>query len=36
VFDELAAVASYGRAARSIINGVIDDLAAEVPDVDGS
>jgi transcriptional regulator with XRE-family HTH domain len=36
VFDELAAVASYGRAARSIINGVIDDLAAEVPDEDGS
>jgi len=35
VFDELAAVASYGRAARSIINGVIDDLAAEVPDEDG-
>jgi transcriptional regulator with XRE-family HTH domain len=35
VFDELAAVASYGRAARAIINGVIDDLAAEIPD-DGS
>lgn len=35
VFDELAAVASYGRAARAIINGVIDDLAAEVPDDDG-
>lgn len=32
VFDELAAVASYGRAARAVINGVIDDLAAEVPD----
>lgn len=36
VFDELAAVASYGRTARGIINGVIDDLAAEVPDDDGS
>ena len=36
IFDELAAVASYGRAARSIINGVIDDLAAEIPDEDGS
>lgn len=35
VFDELAAVASYGRAARAIINGVIDDLAAELPDDDG-
>jgi transcriptional regulator with XRE-family HTH domain len=28
-FDELAAVASYGRSARAIINGAIDDLAAE-------
>ncbi|MGH3158400.1 MAG: helix-turn-helix domain-containing protein [Streptosporangiaceae bacterium] len=36
VFDELAAVASYGRAARAIINGVIDDLAPDVPDDDGS
>ena len=36
VFDELAAVASYGRSARGIINGVIDDLATEVPDDDGS
>jgi transcriptional regulator with XRE-family HTH domain len=36
VFDELAAVASYGRTARGIINGVIDDLAADVPDDDGS
>jgi len=36
VFDELAAVASYGRAARGIIHAVIDDLAAEVPDDDGS
>lgn len=32
VFDQLAAVASYGRAARAIIMGVIDDLAPEVPD----
>jgi transcriptional regulator with XRE-family HTH domain len=36
VFDELATVASYGRAARAIINGVIDDLAADLPDDDGS
>jgi transcriptional regulator with XRE-family HTH domain len=36
VFDELAAVASYGRAARRIINSVIDDLTAEMPDDDGS
>jgi transcriptional regulator with XRE-family HTH domain len=36
VFDELASVASYGRAARGIITGVIDDLAVEVPDDDGS
>jgi transcriptional regulator with XRE-family HTH domain len=36
VFDELAAVASYGRAARAIINGVIDDLAADLPDDDGA
>jgi transcriptional regulator with XRE-family HTH domain len=36
VFDELAAVASYGRTARGIIHGVIDDLAADVPDDDGS
>jgi hypothetical protein len=36
VFDEMAAVASYGRAARAIITRVIDDLAAEVPDEDGS
>lgn len=35
VFDQLAAVASYGRAARAIITGVIDDLAPEAPD-DGS
>lgn len=36
VFDELAAVASHGRAARGIINVVIDELAAEVPDNGGS
>jgi transcriptional regulator with XRE-family HTH domain len=35
VFDELAAVASYGRAARAIITHVIDDLAPEVPGEDG-
>jgi transcriptional regulator with XRE-family HTH domain len=35
VFDQLAAVASYGRAARAIITRVIDDLAEDVPD-DGS
>lgn len=29
VFDQLAAVASYGRAARGIINRVVDDLAPE-------
>jgi transcriptional regulator with XRE-family HTH domain len=32
VFDSLAAVASYGRAARTIINRVIDDLAPEAPE----
>lgn len=36
VFNQLAAVASYGRAARAIITRVVDDLAAEVPDEDGS
>jgi transcriptional regulator with XRE-family HTH domain len=36
VFDELGAVASYGRAARAIINGVIDDLATDLPDDDGA
>lgn len=35
VFDELAAVASYGRAARAILTRVIDDLAPEAPE-DGS
>lgn len=32
VFDQLAAVASYGRSARSIITRVIDDLAPEAPE----
>lgn len=32
IFDSLAAVASYGRAARAIINRVIDDLALEAPE----
>lgn len=32
IFDSLAAVASYGRAARAIINRVVDDLASEVPE----
>ncbi len=36
VFDELAAVASYGRTARAILTRVIDDLATEIPDEDGS
>jgi transcriptional regulator with XRE-family HTH domain len=31
-FEELAAVASYGRSARAIITRVIDDLAPEVPE----
>jgi transcriptional regulator with XRE-family HTH domain len=35
IFEQLAAVASYGRSARGIITRVIDDLAA-VPDEDGS
>ncbi|WP_052183619.1 MULTISPECIES: helix-turn-helix transcriptional regulator [unclassified Streptomyces] len=32
IFDNLAAVASYGRSARAIINRVIDDLAPEAAD----
>jgi hypothetical protein len=32
IFDSLAAAASYGRAARSIITHVVDDLAAEMPE----
>ncbi|MDQ4112035.1 MAG: helix-turn-helix domain-containing protein [Actinomycetota bacterium] len=31
-FDQLAAVASYGRSARAIISRVIDDLEPEVPE----
>ncbi|MBL7490426.1 helix-turn-helix transcriptional regulator [Frankia sp. AgB1.9] len=34
-FDELAAVASYGRSARTIINQVAEDLASDAPE-DGS
>jgi hypothetical protein len=34
-FEQLAAVASYGRSARAIINRVIEDLASEVPEEDG-
>ena len=32
VFDELAAIASYGRSARAVITRVIDDLAQHVPE----
>lgn len=32
IFDQLASVASYGRAARAIIMRVIDDLAPEAPE----
>ncbi|HEY6422433.1 MAG TPA: hypothetical protein VIY28_04130 [Pseudonocardiaceae bacterium] len=32
VFDQLAAIASYGRSARAIIMRVIDDLAPEAPE----
>jgi len=32
VFEQLSAVASYGRVARAIINRVIDDLAPEAPE----
>ncbi len=32
IFDQFAAVASYGRSARAIITRVIDDLAPEVPE----
>jgi hypothetical protein len=31
-FEELAAVASYGKSARAVIARVMDDLAPEVPD----
>jgi transcriptional regulator with XRE-family HTH domain len=36
IFEQMAAVASYGRSARAIITRVIDDLAAELPGNDGS
>ena len=36
VFEQLAAVASYGRSARAIITRVIDDLVPEEPENDGS
>jgi transcriptional regulator with XRE-family HTH domain len=36
VFDELAAVASYGRPARAIITRVTDDLVGQLPSEDGS
>lgn len=32
IFDELAEVASYGRAARAIITRAVEDLASEVPE----
>jgi transcriptional regulator with XRE-family HTH domain len=32
VFEQLAAVASYGRSARAIITRVVDDLAQDVPE----
>lgn len=32
IFDQLAGVASYGRAARAIITRVVDDLAPEAPE----
>jgi hypothetical protein len=32
IFEQLAAVASYGGTARAIITRVIDDLAQEVPE----
>jgi Domain of unknown function (DUF5753) len=34
VFESLAAVATYGRAARAILTRVVDDLAQELPDED--
>lgn len=34
-FEQLAAVASYGRPARAVINRVIEDLASEGPDPSG-
>ncbi len=32
IFDQMAAVASYGRAARAVVTRVIDDLAPEIPE----
>ena len=36
IFEQMAAVASYGRSARGIITRVIDGLAAELPNGDSS
>lgn len=36
IFEQLAAIASYGRAGRAIITRAIDELAPEAPDDDGS
>jgi transcriptional regulator with XRE-family HTH domain len=36
VFEELAAVASYGRPARAIITRITDDLVGQLPSEDGS
>jgi transcriptional regulator with XRE-family HTH domain len=36
IFEQMAAVASYGRTARGIITRVIDDLAAALPNEDGA
>ena len=35
IFEQMAAIASYGRSARAIITRVIDDLAAGLPGEDG-
>lgn len=36
IFEQMAAVASYGRSARAIITRAIDELAAGLPDENGS
>src|ERR1700722_20379380 len=36
IFEQMAAVASYGRSARGVITRVIDDLARELPEQDGA
>jgi hypothetical protein len=36
IFEQMAAVASYGRSARAIITRVIDEMVAGLPDEDGS